>query len=969
MGVEQEAETTGTRHRLLVILAADAVGYSRLMATDDRATVASLDEARGVFRAHIASHAGRIVDTAGDSVLAAFDTAAGAVLAALAIQRQLLAQAEPLPEARRMHFRIGLHLGDVIEKADGTLYGDGVNIAARLQALGAPGDVTVSNAVHDAVFDRVEAAFDDLGAQPIKNIARPVRVYRVRAVAREAAAHDGPAEPVGNVGSTADAQAQRIEEPKSLTGPTNLAATLDALIGRDADVAALSQSLATHRLITILGSGGIGKTRLAQAVARERVGLHRHGVWWIDLAALSAPDKIVAAIAQGAHVELDDTNSAAPLARALARRDLLLVLDNCEHLIADLAPIVRSLLHAAPQLAVLATSQEPLKIAGEQLYRLGALSVPPADATLEAACAHSAVQLLEQRAQAADARFRLSDATIAAAIDLCRHLDGVALAIEMAAARLPLLGVAQVLARLGERFRLLRSAERGAAARHQTLHATLDWSHSLLSDNERTVLRRLSVFVGSFRLEAAQQVAASDDIDEWAVLDDLAALADKSLLQVEPGDPPRYRMLETMRLYAAERLVQHAEQQATWVRHGRAMAWIADEAERGFWISADRPWWARHAADMDDLELAFERACGRGDVDIVAVVGEALQLRQEWRRVLSARDRHVEAAHALLPLAIGRARALIWNWLAASWPVPVAGVPRLTAAWEAVAAWRELAEAPRLYLALGALAVKCAQAGELEACRKALAEAQRIEDPQWPPLLRYGFMKQASYTNSLLGAVEPYRNGVRRELALAEAAGAEYGASFARFRLVDVALMAGDFDEAVLLGRSVVAEQRTNFQDSRLAGALHNLCGALLMRGDLAEAGHAARESWPLMVDHGGFGYLLSHLALLAARVGRFESGALMLGRMDAWSEATQNALEFNEVRSARLAADTIELALGADETEHLRVTGRLLNAEQIDALVRAVLDESLSAVVDGQGRERIFDFSPDTCHELPTTK
>ena len=576
MSVEQQSAANGIRHRLLAILAGDAVGYSRLMAADDRATVASLDEARGVFRAHIASHAGRIVDTAGDSVLAAFDTAAGAVLAALAIQRQLLAQAEPLPESRRMHFRIGLHLGDVIEKADGTLYGDGVNIAARLQALGAPGDVTVSQAVHDAVLDRVDAAFDDLGAQPMKNIARPVRVYRVRAVAREAAAHGGPAEPVGNLGSTADAQAQRIEEPKSLIGLTNLAVSLDALIGRDADVAALSQSLATHRLITILGSGGIGKTRLAQAVARERVGLHRHGVWWIDLAALSAPDKIVAAIAQGAHVELDDTDSAAPLARALARRDLLLVLDNCEHLIADLVPIVRSLLHAAPQLAVLATSQEPLKIAGEQLYRLGALSVPPADATLDAACAHSAVQLLEQRAQAADARFRLSDETIAAAIELCRHLDGIALAIEMAAARLPLLGVAQVLARLGERFRLLRSAERGAPARHQTLHATLDWSHSLLSDNERTVLRRLSVFVGSFRLEAAQQVAASDDIDEWAVLDDLAALADKSLLQVEPGDPPRYRMLETMRLYAAERLVQHAEQQATWVRHGRAMAWIAD---------------------------------------------------------------------------------------------------------------------------------------------------------------------------------------------------------------------------------------------------------------------------------------------------------------------------------------------------------------------------------------------------------
>ena len=242
--------------------------------------------------------------------------------------------------------------------------------------------------------------------------------------------------------------------------------------------------------------------------------------------------------------------------------------------------------------------------------------MPPSGASLAAARGYGAMQLLEQRAQAADRNFALSNESVAGAIDLCRHLDGIALAIEMAAARLPVLGIDEVRHRLGERFKLLRNPGRTAPPRQQTMRATLDWSHSLMTDAERAVLRRLSVFAGSFRLDVAQHVAAAAEVDEWAALDALGTLADKSLVQVERLDPPRYRLLETVRLYAAEQLARHGELVDAQQRHGKSMARLAEEAERQFWLVPETPWWARYAPDMDDVEEAFWRACERRDVDV-----------------------------------------------------------------------------------------------------------------------------------------------------------------------------------------------------------------------------------------------------------------------------------------------------------------------------------------------------------------
>ena len=241
-----------------------------------------------------------------------------------------------------------------------------------------------------------------------------------------------------------------------------------------------------------------------------------------------------------------------------------------------------------------------------------------------------------------DRLFALSEATIAGAIELCRHLDGIALAIEMAAVRLPLLGLEPLQARLGERLKLLRGASRLMPARHQTLRATLDWSHSLLNSEEQAVLRRLSVFAGSFRLDMAQRVAATEDLDEWMVLDALTALIDKSLVQVERDEPPRYRLLETTRLYAAERLLEHAENEDTLRRHSEALAALADESNQAYWALPDQPWLTRYAADYDDLQASLRSRLPGQRADVAASTGRRCSTWTEradsFRRCATGRD-------------------------------------------------------------------------------------------------------------------------------------------------------------------------------------------------------------------------------------------------------------------------------------------------------------------------------------------
>ena len=393
--------------------------------------------------------------------------------------------------------------------------------------------------------------------------------------------------------------------------PGNLPSRLPRLYGRAADLDAIAQLLREHPVVTITGPGGIGKTQVAQAVAKriatERAADYPDGVWWVELAALADGALVPAAVAQAMGVRLaGDRPTAVVLRSQLASQRTLLVLDNCEHLADAVAALVDTVTAGASRVAMLVTSQETLRAADEHVYRLGPLAVP-AVADASSIPQYGALELFEARAQAVDPRFTLTAANLPAVTEICRRLDGIPLAIELAAARLPLLGVEGLRTRLDERFNLLTAGARVVLRRHQTLRATLEWSHSLLTPDEQTVLRRLAVFAGGFTLEAAQHVASDERIDPWIALDHLGALVDKSLVLAE-GDPiPRYRMLETTRAYALERLAEAGETERTLRRHAEAVLALLEPFATDDWQwRATGVYVPAARVELDNLRAALE---------------------------------------------------------------------------------------------------------------------------------------------------------------------------------------------------------------------------------------------------------------------------------------------------------------------------------------------------------------------------
>jgi predicted ATPase/class 3 adenylate cyclase len=598
----------------VTLLFTDIEGSTRLWEAEPERMAAALRRHDDLVRAAIEAAGGYVFKTVGDAFCAAFWTAEAAVAATLAAQRAL--GNEEWPTRRPIRVRMGLHTG-ACEERDGDYFGPVVNRVARLEAVAHGGQVVLSATTAELVSAALsdDIGLCDLGWHRLKDLGRAEHVFQLEAP--YLAANFPPL--------------SSLDNPEL---PNNLPSVVNAFVGRERELAEVRTLVRSSRLVTLTGAGGSGKTRLALQVAAELLDTTADGVWFIDLAPITDGGQIPAMVA--AVLGLPDQcgpDLSEAVVDALGDQDALILLDNCEHLIDAAAKFCDQVIRRCPRVSILSTSREPLGIDGERVYRVPSLSLPAADAESTADLARSdAVRLFAERARLHDPGFSLDEQTAALVATLCRRLDGIPLALELAAARLSSMSLRQITERLDQRFRLLTGGSRNAMPRQQTLQATVDWSFGLLTPPERDMLTRLSVFAGGFDLQAAEAVCRSGSMgmaDTLDVLDQLGSLVDKSLVIADrTPESVRYRLLETIRQYSAQELVRAAgdsEMQQVRDWHAAYFLALAQTARPALSGHGQAVWLRRLDLEWDNLRAVFLHLEAESRVDDVLLLGVALE--------------------------------------------------------------------------------------------------------------------------------------------------------------------------------------------------------------------------------------------------------------------------------------------------------------------------------------------------------
>ncbi len=596
----------------VTLLFTDIEGSTRKWELDEDTMALVVARHDDVLREVIERCGGTVFKTVGDAFHAAFSDAADAAIAAALVQRRVAAERWPAGTALRV--RCALNTG-VCELRDGDYFGQTVNRVARLEGIAHGGQIVMADATHALIVDRIppDLTCVDLGPQQLKDLSRPERVWQLSV---EGLAADFP--PL-----------------ESLSNPnvhTNIPAETSSFLGRHEELAQVGALLAESRLLTIVGPGGVGKTRLALHAAVERVDGCGYGVWFVDLAPLRDPRHVAGAVTRAIGVRDDPARAPMDhLVDACADRSMLMVLDSCEHLVDAVAELAHELLRHCPRVDILATSREPLRIHGEQRYQLEPMSVPDKGvADLEGLRATAAVELFVERARFQQPRFALTAANAASVAQICRALDGIPLAIELAAARLDAMTVDALARRVEQPFTVLTTGARADQPRMRTLAALIDWSWDLLTEPERVVLRRLSAARGSFTLDAGARLAARGDegLDEDAARELITSLVRKSV--VRALDNGRYSLLELIRAYAARRLGEDgpAARRQRHVVHREICLELARTAALGIPGPEQVEWVARIDAEYDNMVAAIDRA--RADDDVPRGVELVTALYEYW---------------------------------------------------------------------------------------------------------------------------------------------------------------------------------------------------------------------------------------------------------------------------------------------------------------------------------------------------
>ena len=716
---------------------------------------------------------------------------------------------------------------------------------------------------------------------------------------------------------------------------SNLPHHLSALIGREQDLVQLHALLPLERLVTVTGSGGVGKTRLMIACAQEIENRFNAGAWLIELANQSDPQMVPVAVAASLSIEVKDASSATEaIARFVRDKQILLLLDNCEHLVGAVASLVESLLAIAPQLQVMASSQEILGLAGEQVFRVPSLLLPPDEIiSAEAALTYGAIKLFTERAQSGESNFRCNDDNAPVITAICRRLDGIPLAIEMAAARVSSLGLDSVAQLLDERFLALTAGRRSAVPRQRTLQATLDWSFGLLAPRERLVFRRLAGFVGGFSLAAAIAVGSDADLDQNEVIDAVSILVSKSLLTVDTSQGQwRYRLLETARTYALERLAESGETNDVARRAAEHYVVVFRSCFDDWTRLSDESFDARYAPDLDNLRLAMDWSFGpHGDAQIgLLLTGLSgslwvgpLMISESERRFATAFARVEPHTPPTIVAALHLAAGSFYFWR-----FNEQSIAALRTAGNLL---RELGETTSAGYALLLLGNTLAAIGD-EGAQETLVEAQALlADCDRPRVLALLPKTLAMFYYMRGMAAETVRENLRA-LELARAGGYEILALTVEENLADSLWLAGDLPQALAAARNVVelCKQVKVSHKITWGWVYGNLFGILTESGELAEALEIGRLAMPYLREANSVAILIDHYTLRVAKAGHLVVAARLHGWINAYFLSKRRARQPNELRAMNSAAKILREHLAPDVLAQLCAEGALLSEPEI---------------------------------------
>jgi predicted ATPase/class 3 adenylate cyclase len=880
----------------------DIEGSTRLWEEHAAAMGAALAQHDRLLRSSIEADGGSVIKTTGDGMLAIFADPVAAVDAALSAQRAL--RDATWGATGPLRVRMALHAGSA-EARDGDYFGPALNRVARLLAIAHGGQVICSAIAAVLTRDRLPAGTDlrDLGSHRLRDLDRPEQVFQV-------VVQDLPRD---------------FPALRSLsTRRSNLPVQLTSFVGRDRELEEVAALVGRHRLVTLIGTGGTGKTRLMLEAAARVLDRYPDGVWLAELAPLGDPSQIPSEVARAVGApEVPGVPALATVSAFLAEKDLLLLMDNAEHLVDGVARFAERVLATAPSLRILTTSREALAVPGEAVLQLQSLSCPTigivrpggitdAPVDLEAAASTEAVRLFTERAAAVDPGFTLRRDNVAAVAEICRRLDGIPLAIELAAARVSALSPDDIAMRLGDRFRLLAGGRRTAVPRQQTLHALIDWSWDLLTEEDRRLLRRLSVFTGGWTVARASEIVGDGPgaVDSLDLADGLARLVDRSLVVVERGTTTRYRMLETIRQYAREKLIEAGEASDVADRHLAAFAAFAAEAEEPTRGPAMVDWLDRLDGELDNLGSALEWGL---EADPWTAVRMATSLLGYWGVRVMSQDND---ARILAAIEIARAR--------------VVGHPEADRADQALAA-RLLGEGARLWamsgrasvatpwadealelgeasgdieailLALGGLAVSSVFSGragpggvDVRPIFERAADLAERSGRWWVLALAAGF------AGASLSLFDPAGGAVllRRGVEAARRSGSPYALAATSIAEGRVLGRQGRTDEAVEAFGAAIRGFMELGDERFVLAARSDLAHALRHGGRLDDALAIYRETiggWVHLGHKGAVANQLENIAYVAIEHGQLDRAARLFGAAAAMRQASGAQMAFDE--------------------------------------------------------------------------